>query len=469
MKPTTTKSSMEGSRRGECGRGCGGVGVYVCVCVGGGASQAWRARRVIAPSHVLTSFAGGQGSRGSELHRCLSPCVHALAQDGELTAALPIHAPALAFPPATPVQAAIRSAINIARMKPFCMYSGSLTSPIYTWLVDAGVTIIQVRAALVQLPLGGGVSAEAWGRHTGRCKRRHRLTTIARRLAATAGRVCIAVQAVGGHTRTHGWRWGEQHGLGAGACCPAGWVRRRRARGFHIVRPPAHCPPVLCSTPPSGRTPLPRRWPATGNTTPRYGPGPPHRPHRSLAGGQSSPASPSAAAGPPWHACGCCAAAFSCAAAPAAARARPTPGRRLLRARCHPPRVRPPRPDAAALPPVRPLQYTRRRPSAAPPQVHSHLYATDGRMVGTFQRIDIPILHEFDQYHYVLFTGGRSGGLAPCTLALGTLELCCARAGAWGSRGGGAPAAVLCPLASWQVDGCLGACTPREAPGRQRR
>lgn len=37
-------------------------------------------------------------------------------------------------------------------------------------------------------------------------------------------------------------------------------------------------------------------------------------------------------------------------------------------------------------------------------KVHSHLYATDGRMVGTFQRIDIPILHEFDQYHYVLFT-----------------------------------------------------------------
>jgi hypothetical protein len=25
--------------------------------------------------------------------------------------------------------------------------------------------------------------------------------------------------------------------------------------------------------------------------------------------------------------------------------------------------------------------------------------------VGTYQRIDIPILHEFDQYNYVLFTG----------------------------------------------------------------
>lgn len=40
-------------------------------------------------------------------------------------------------------------------------------------------------------------------------------------------------------------------------------------------------------------------------------------------------------------------------------------------------------------------------------QVHSHLYATNGRMVGTFQRIDIPILREFDQYHYVLFTGNK--------------------------------------------------------------
>lgn len=34
-------------------------------------------------------------------------------------------------------------------------------------------------------------------------------------------------------------------------------------------------------------------------------------------------------------------------------------------------------------------------PHASCPQVHSHLYATDGRMVGTFQRIDIPILHEW--------------------------------------------------------------------------
>lgn len=43
------------------------------------------------------------------------------------------------------VRAAVRSAILVARMKPYCMYSGSTTSPIYSFLVDAGVTIIQVR------------------------------------------------------------------------------------------------------------------------------------------------------------------------------------------------------------------------------------------------------------------------------------------------------------------------------------
>ncbi|EFN52174.1 expressed protein [Chlorella variabilis] len=36
--------------------------------------------------------------------------------------------------------------------------------------------------------------------------------------------------------------------------------------------------------------------------------------------------------------------------------------------------------------------------------VHSHLYKTGGTLVGTFQRIDIPILRQFDQYNYVLFT-----------------------------------------------------------------
>ena len=38
-------------------------------------------------------------------------------------------------------------------------------------------------------------------------------------------------------------------------------------------------------------------------------------------------------------------------------------------------------------------------------QLYSHLYRTDGALVGAFQRIDIPILPELDQYSYVLFTG----------------------------------------------------------------
>jgi hypothetical protein len=49
------------------------------------------------------------------------------------------------------VKGAVRSAIAVGRMKPFCMYSGSTTSPIYTWLVDAGVTIIQVLCWIVLL------------------------------------------------------------------------------------------------------------------------------------------------------------------------------------------------------------------------------------------------------------------------------------------------------------------------------
>jgi hypothetical protein len=39
-------------------------------------------------------------------------------------------------------------------------------------------------------------------------------------------------------------------------------------------------------------------------------------------------------------------------------------------------------------------------------QMYSHLYKTDGALVGAYQRIDIPILREFEQYNYVLFTGG---------------------------------------------------------------
>jgi hypothetical protein len=38
-------------------------------------------------------------------------------------------------------------------------------------------------------------------------------------------------------------------------------------------------------------------------------------------------------------------------------------------------------------------------------QTRSHLYKSDGALVGTYQRIDIPILPHFDQYIYVLFTG----------------------------------------------------------------
>jgi hypothetical protein len=37
-------------------------------------------------------------------------------------------------------------------------------------------------------------------------------------------------------------------------------------------------------------------------------------------------------------------------------------------------------------------------------QTRSHLYKSDGALIGTYQRIDIPILREFDQYNYVLFT-----------------------------------------------------------------
>lgn len=96
-------------------------------------------------------------------------------------------------------------------------------------------------------------------------------------------------------------------------------------------------------------------------------------------------------------------------------------------------------------------------------QVHSHLYATDGRMVGTFQRIDIPILHEwvvqlhclagshhsdcsvslccvyvvpttasvataacrFDQYHYVLFTGRSNRGASLRAVLTGTVSCTC--------------------------------------------
>lgn len=41
-------------------------------------------------------------------------------------------------------------------------------------------------------------------------------------------------------------------------------------------------------------------------------------------------------------------------------------------------------------------------------QKQSHLYKNVGAIVGAYLRIDIPKLPHFDQYNYVLFTGGCS-------------------------------------------------------------
>ncbi len=46
-------------------------------------------------------------------------------------------------------------------------------------------------------------------------------------------------------------------------------------------------------------------------------------------------------------------------------------------------------------------------------QKYSQLYGSDGALVGAFQRMDIPILPQLDQYNYVLFTGAHwARGLA---------------------------------------------------------
>lgn len=42
------------------------------------------------------------------------------------------------------VKAAVSSAIDVARMRAFCMYSGGTESPMYQWFVSKGVAIIQV-------------------------------------------------------------------------------------------------------------------------------------------------------------------------------------------------------------------------------------------------------------------------------------------------------------------------------------
>jgi hypothetical protein len=42
------------------------------------------------------------------------------------------------------VKAAVSSAVNVARMRAFCMFSGSTDSPMYKWFISKGVAIIQV-------------------------------------------------------------------------------------------------------------------------------------------------------------------------------------------------------------------------------------------------------------------------------------------------------------------------------------
>ncbi len=42
------------------------------------------------------------------------------------------------------VKAAVTSGIEVARMKPYCMYSGSTSAEMYQWFLSKGVTIIQV-------------------------------------------------------------------------------------------------------------------------------------------------------------------------------------------------------------------------------------------------------------------------------------------------------------------------------------
>ena len=44
------------------------------------------------------------------------------------------------------VKAAVTSGIEVARMKPYCMYSGSTSAEMYQWFLSKGVTIIQVGA-----------------------------------------------------------------------------------------------------------------------------------------------------------------------------------------------------------------------------------------------------------------------------------------------------------------------------------
>lgn len=44
-------------------------------------------------------------------------------------------------------KAAVRSAIDVGRVRPFCMFSGNKDSPMYDWLIKQGVTMMEVRLA----------------------------------------------------------------------------------------------------------------------------------------------------------------------------------------------------------------------------------------------------------------------------------------------------------------------------------
>jgi len=49
--------------------------------------------------------------------------------------------------------------LQVGRVKPFCMFTGSEASPIYRWLAEKGVTMIQVGTQGSSLPV-----CLVWGR-----------------------------------------------------------------------------------------------------------------------------------------------------------------------------------------------------------------------------------------------------------------------------------------------------------------
>lgn len=78
-----------------------------------------------------------------------------------------------------------------------------------------------------------------------------------------------------------------------------------------------------------------------------------------------------------------------------------------MHARAHQP---PPTADSPGRTPVSPPPLL----PATLPQRYSHLYLSPGRVVGTFQRIDIPILPQLLQFEFVLFTGAHAQQLQRC-------------------------------------------------------